>query len=66
MDVYRWMFKLYERSIGQLAMPNFFSAKYMLAMVPTNRAVQNKKQNKENLYIYTLKQDLPLPDSLIY
>ena len=46
-------------------MPNFSSAKYMFAMVPTNRAVHNNKKFKENLYIYTLKQDLSLPGSLI-
>ena len=39
--------------------------KYMFAMVPTNRAVHNKKKLKENLYIYTFKQDPPLPGSLI-
>ena len=47
-------------------MPNFFYAKYMSAMVPTNRAVHNKKKIKENLCIYTLKQDLTLPGSLTY
>ena len=46
-------------------MPNFSSAKYMFAMVPSNRAVHNNKKLKENLYIYTLKQDLSLPGSLI-
>ena len=46
-------------------MPNFFYAKYMSAMVPTNRAVHNKKKLKENLYIYTLKQDLALRGSLM-
>ena len=28
----------------------------MFAMVPTKRAVHNKKKLKENLYIYTLKK----------
>ena len=37
----------------------------MFAMVPTNRAVHNKKKPKENLYIYTLKQDLLLFGSLV-
>ena len=45
-------------------MPNFFSAKYMFAMVPTNTAFHIKKELKENLYIYTLKQDFLLPVSL--
>ena len=38
-------------SIGQLTMPNFFSAKYMFAMVPTK---EYRKKLKENFYIYTL------------
>ena len=46
-------------------MPSFFSAKYMFAMVPKNRAAHDKKKLKENLYIYTLKQDFPLPGSLM-
>ena len=46
-------------------MPNSFSVKCMFAMVPTNRAVQNKKKRKEHLYIHTLKQDLPLSGSLM-
>ena len=29
-------------------MPNSFSAKYMFAMVPTNGAVQNKKNLKKS------------------
>ena len=28
-------------------------------MVPTNKAVHNNKKLKQNLYIYTLKEDLP-------
>ena len=32
-------------------MPNFFSAKYMFAMVGAHWAVQNKKKRQENLYI---------------
>ena len=31
-------------SIGQLAMPNFFSAKYMFAMVPTKEYGKNLKK----------------------
>ena len=31
-------------SIGQLAMPNFFSAKYMFAMVPTKEYRKNLKK----------------------
>ena len=46
-------------------MPDSFSAKYMFAMVPSNRAVHNKKRPQENLYLYTLKQYLPLPGSLM-
>ena len=48
-------------SIGQLAMPIFFSAKYMFAMVPTNRAVHAE----EKLVHLHIKQDLPLPGSLM-
>ena len=56
MDIYGWLFKLTVRycflpSMGQLAMPKFFSAKYMFAMVPTK---EYKKKIKEKLYIYTL------------
>ena len=36
---------------GQLAMPKFFSAKYMFAMVPTK---EYRKKLKENFYIYIL------------
>ena len=36
-------------------MPNFVSAKYMFAMVPTKEYKKNiEKKLKENLYIYTL------------
>ena len=35
------------RSAGQLAMPKFFSAKYMFVMVPT-------KEYRINVYIYIL------------
>ena len=38
-------------SIGQFAMPQIFSAKYMFAMVPTK---EYRKKLKENLYLYTL------------
>ena len=57
MNVYGWVFKLYVRfcvgkclaktycfllSIGQLTMPNLFSAKYMFAMIPTKECrIQN-------------------------
>ena len=34
-------------------------------MLPTNKALHNNKKLKENLYIYTLKQDLQLSGSLI-
>ena len=47
-------------------MPNFFSNKYIFAMVPTNKAFHNNKKHKEKLYIYTLKQNLPLSGSLTY
>ena len=39
-------------------MPNFVFFKYMFAMVPTNRAIHNKKKCQENLCIYTLKEYL--------
>ena len=59
MDGHGWVFTLYLRfcvwplsgknilflpSIGQLAMPSFFSTKYMLAMVPTKEYRKNLKK----------------------
>ena len=35
--------------MGQLAMPKFFSAKYMFAMVPT----KEYKKNLKKIYIFT-------------
>ena len=49
-------------SIGQLAMPRFFSTKHMFAMVPTKEYRKNLK--KTNIF-YTLNEDLPLHGSVI-
>ena len=48
-------------SIGQLAMPNFFCQIYVCNV--TNKRI--KKKLEENLYVCTLKLDLPLPGSVI-
>ena len=46
-------------------MPNFVFFQIYVCNGTTNRAVHNKEKRQENLYIYTLKQDPPLPGSLI-
>ena len=48
-------------SIGQLAMPNFFCQTYVRNV--TNKRI--KKKLEENLYVFTLKINLPLPGSVI-
>ena len=48
-------------SIGQLAMPIFFNQIYVCN--GTNKII--KKKREENLYVCTLKLDLPLPDLMI-
>ena len=40
-------------SVGQLAMPDFFSAKYIFAIVPTNRKLTIRK-NLKKTYAFTL------------
>ena len=41
-------------------MPNFFSAKYMFAMVPANRAVHNKENLQEKLIHLNVKARPPV------
>ena len=59
----KYCFFTFNRSISN---DQFFLCQvYVWNGTNKQRAVHNKKKLKENLYIYTLKQDLPLSGSLI-